>query len=67
MVSNERDKGVTGGGTGFLIKKTIKWAPLKKHWYRDDKKGLEWCWIRVHTQNGWIYLASIYSPPTVHD
>ena len=59
-------RGNASGGTGFLVRDDIIFEVLRPYWRRlpgaAGSPGVEWCWIRVRTVNGWLYLASVYSP-----
>jgi len=56
---------IRGGGTGFLVNPKLH-AELvgdDDGYYRDGERGVEWCWIRVRGNSGWLYCCSVYNPP----
>ena len=71
LITHNRPGDATGGGTGFLIRRKLRYEVLPSTWRRfqrvNKKKkvvhGAEWAWIRLRASNGWIYLCSFYSPP----
>lgn len=45
-----------------MVRQGLHCEPLKHKWRRCGI-GLEYCWIRVRADGGWVYLCSLYLPP----
>ena len=56
----------TSGGTCFLLRDNLIFESLKSSWRRlpgaNGQPGVEWLWIKVSMENGWMYMASVYAP-----
>ena len=56
----------TSGGTCFLLRNNLIFESLKPFWRRlrgaANQPGVEWVWVKVKMENGWLYMASVYAP-----
>jgi hypothetical protein len=54
---------VKGGGICFIVRAGVQIEKLEGSFYRHGDMGIEWIWLRIRCEKGWLYLCNLYLPP----